>query len=242
MKTRNDCREWRELLGAYALGHLDGDERAGLEAHLEGCAGCREELAALAPVARMLPHADPARFELAPEPPPELGRRIAATIEGEKQQAQQRRRRRTFGGFAFGGAAAAAVAAVLLLFVFGGSSAGRRASRSSSPTCPRASSIDATLEPHAYGTEIHMYVHGVRSGTLCRVFLRGAARRAPIPPAPSATAGATTPTRCSARRSTSRGRGRSWSTPATGPSSPRSNPPRRRQCNDRTRRKRREAR
>ena len=121
MKTRNECREWRELLGAYALGHLEGDERAGLEAHLEGCAGCREELAALAPVARMLPHADPARFELAPQPPPELGRRIAATIEGEKQRAQQRRRRRTF-GFAFGGAAAAAVAAVLVLFVFGGSS------------------------------------------------------------------------------------------------------------------------
>src|SRR5215218_4047559 len=119
MKTRNECREWRELLGAYALGHLEGDERAGLEAHLEGCPGCREELAALAPVARMLPHADPARFELAPEPPPELGRRIAATIEGEKQRTQ-RRRRRTLGGFAFGGAAAAAVTAVLLLFVFGG--------------------------------------------------------------------------------------------------------------------------
>jgi len=34
-------------------------------------------------------------------------------------------------------------------------------------------SIDATLEPHAYGTEIHMYVHGVPSGTLCRVWLRG---------------------------------------------------------------------
>jgi hypothetical protein len=33
--------------------------------------------------------------------------------------------------------------------------------------------IDATLEPHAYGTEIRMYVHGVESGTLCRVALRG---------------------------------------------------------------------
>lgn len=173
MKTRNECREWRELLGAYALGHLEGDERAGLEAHLEGCAGCREELAALAPVARMLPHADPARFELAPQPPPELGRRIAATIEGEKQQAQQRRRRRAFGGLAFGGAAAAAVAAVLLLFVFGGSSPD-----ASQPVkftnLPEGISIDATLEPHAYGTEIHMYVHGVPSGTLCRVWLRGA--------------------------------------------------------------------
>ncbi|HEX6780811.1 MAG TPA: zf-HC2 domain-containing protein [Solirubrobacterales bacterium] len=171
MKTRNECREWRELLGAHALGHLEGDERAGLEAHLEGCAGCREELAALAPVARMLPHADPARFELAPEPPPELGPRIAATIAGEKQQA--RRRRRTLGGFAFGGVTAAAVAAVLLLFVFGGSR--QDASQPVRFTdLPEGIAIDATLEPHAYGTEIHMYVHGVPSGTLCRVWLRGA--------------------------------------------------------------------
>jgi anti-sigma factor RsiW len=173
MKTRNECREWRELLGVHALGHLEGDERAGLEAHLEGCAGCREELAALAPVARMLPHADPARFELSPEPPPELGRRIAATIEGEKQRAQRRRRQRTFGGFAFGGVAAAAVAAVLLLFVFGGSS--QDASQPVKFTdLPEGISISASLEPHSYGTEIHMYVHGVPSGTLCRVWLRGA--------------------------------------------------------------------
>jgi hypothetical protein len=33
-------------------------------------------------------------------------------------------------------------------------------------------SIHAKLEPHAYGTEIYMYVKGVSSGTLCRVFLR----------------------------------------------------------------------
>jgi hypothetical protein len=34
--------------------------------------------------------------------------------------------------------------------------------------------ISATLEPHAFGTEIRMYVKGVRSGTLCRVYMRGA--------------------------------------------------------------------
>jgi len=38
---------------------------------------------------------------------------------------------------------------------------------------PDGITIDATLEPHAYGTEIRMYVRGVRSGTLCQVFLRG---------------------------------------------------------------------
>jgi hypothetical protein len=174
MKTRNECREWRELLGAYALGHLEGDERAGLEAHLEGCPGCREELAALTPVARMLPHADPARFGPAPQPPPELGQRIAATIAAEQQRTQQRRRRRLFGGLAFGGATAAAVAAVLLLFVFGGSGDSQGpAQRVRFAHLPDGISIDATLKPHAYGTEIHMYVHGVPSGTLCRVWLRG---------------------------------------------------------------------
>ena len=172
MKTRNDCREWRESLGTYALGQLRGDERAGLEAHLEGCAQCRAELALLEPVAQMLPHADPARFESAPQPPAELGARIAATIEGERRLVRQRRRRRTFGGFALGGAAAALAAAALALFVLpgGGGTPERRVDFAS---LPPGVTIDATLQPHAYGTEIHMYVHGIASGTLCRVYLRG---------------------------------------------------------------------
>lgn len=172
MKTRNDCREWRELLGAYALGHLEGDDRAGLEAHLDGCGRCRDELAALQPVAQMLPHADPARFGPAPQPPPELGQRIAATIAAERRRGEERRRRRLFGGFALGGAAAAAVAAVLLLFVFGDSDQSPQ-QHVEFTNLPKGIGIYATLEPHAYGTEIQMYVHGVPSGTLCRVWLRG---------------------------------------------------------------------
>lgn len=170
MKTRNECREWRESLGAYALGQLKDDERAALEAHLDGCAGCRAELASLQPVARMLPHADPARFESeAPQPPPELGARIAATIAAERRQA---RRRRLFGGFALGGATAALAAAALAIFVLpGGGGAPEKHVEFSS--LPRGVTIDATLEPHAYGTEIHMYVQGIPSGTLCRVSLRG---------------------------------------------------------------------
>jgi len=171
MKTRNECREWRELLGAHALGQLEGEERVGLEAHLEGCLECRAELAALEPVVGMLPHADPARFGPAPQPPPELGRRVAATIEEEKRRVV-RRRRRAFGGLALGGAAAAIAAAVLAIFVFqGGSEDPTRHVKFAS--LPNGISIYATLEPHAYGTEIRMYVKGVPSGTLCRVTLRG---------------------------------------------------------------------
>jgi hypothetical protein len=170
MKTRNDCRDWRELLGVYALGQLEGDERAGLEAHLDGCAQCREELALLQPVARMLPHADPERFESTPQPPPELGARIAATIAAEQRGVEKRRRRRVFGGFALGGATAALAAAVLAIFVLGG---GGGEPEKHVTFATQGVSIDATLQPHAYGTEIRMYVHGVESGTLCRVSLRG---------------------------------------------------------------------
>jgi hypothetical protein len=171
MKIKNDCRDWRELLGVYALGQLEGDERAGLEAHLEGCAQCRAELAELEPVARMLPHADPERFESAPQPPPELGARIAATIAGERERSETRRRRRLFGGFALGGATAALAAAVLAIFVLGGRGGGEPEQHVR--FAANGVSIDATLEPHAYGTEIRMYVHGVASGTLCTVSLKG---------------------------------------------------------------------
>jgi len=173
MKIRNDCREWRESLGACALGQIQGDERAALEAHLEGCARCRAELASLEPVARMLPHADPALFEsAAPQPPADLGARIATVIEGERQRVQQRRRRRVFGGFAVGGVTAALAAAALAIFVFGGGGGGPE-QHIRFASLPPGVKIDATLEPHAYGTEIHMYVYGIESGTLCRVSLRG---------------------------------------------------------------------
>jgi hypothetical protein len=126
----------------------------------------------LQPVARMLPHADPERFESAPAPPADLGQRIAAAIEGEKGRLRGRRQRRRLGGFALGGAAAALAAAVLLLFVFGGEEASPER-HVEFASLPAGVKIYATLEPHAYGTEIRMYVHGVESGTLCRVALRG---------------------------------------------------------------------
>jgi predicted anti-sigma-YlaC factor YlaD len=169
MKT-DGCREWRESLGAHALGQLPGDERAGLEAHLEGCPACRAELESLESVARMMPLADPERFGTSPVPPPELADRVAASIRDERRS--QRRRRRF--GLAFGGAAAAAAAAAALaIFVLGGGSGPETEQRVAFGSLPAGMKITATLEPRAFGTEIHMYVTGVRSGTLCRVALRG---------------------------------------------------------------------
>jgi hypothetical protein len=167
MKTES-CREWRTLLGAYALGDLPASERPGLEAHLDGCEECRAELRSLDGVARLLPYADPAHFGPAPTPSPELGERIAATIGGERRAASRRRRRF---GFALAGAAAVAAAVLAILVLpLGGGGAPQQEIRFAG--LPAGVEIDAMLEPRAFGTEIHMYVSGMRSGTLCRVFLR----------------------------------------------------------------------
>lgn len=170
MKTES-CRERREVLGAYALGHLTAEERAGFEAHLEGCPGCRAEAESLAGVARLLPHADPARFGPAPVAPAELGQRIAAKIGAERRAG--RRRRQLHLGLAFGGVAALAVAAILALFVVGDEGGAGPEQHVTFGALPAGVKIGATLEPRAFGTEIHMYVKGIRSGTLCQVFMRG---------------------------------------------------------------------
>jgi hypothetical protein len=167
----NNCREWRESLGAYALGHLADDERASLEAHLEGCSACRAEAAALGSVASLLPHADPERFGPAPTPPPELGKRISATIDAERRS--QRRQRRFRLGFGLSGAAVAAATAVLAIFVLSGNESGGPEQHVAFRSLPAGVKVAAALEPQAFGTEIHMYVSGIRSGTLCRVYMRG---------------------------------------------------------------------
>jgi hypothetical protein len=175
--TTDNCREWRASLGAYALGQLPEGERAGLEAHLEGCPACRAEADSLLSVARLMPLADPARIvEPAPRPPAELRERIETVIGAERTTERKQRRRRRF-GFAFGGIATAAAAAALAIVIFtggGGGAAPAPEQRVAFGHLPEGIHIDAALQPHAFGTEIRMYVSGVRSGTLCRVFLRGA--------------------------------------------------------------------
>lgn len=172
MKTEG-CREWRERLGAYILGQLPEDEQAATRAHIEGCAACRAEAESLAPLAALMAKADPARLTAAPSPPAELGDRIAARIDSEGRQRKRRRRRRRL-AFALPAAAAAATAAIALAIVLPGSGGGSGAQRVRFDSLPRGVRIAATLEPRPFGTEIRMDVHGIRSGTLCRVFLRRA--------------------------------------------------------------------
>jgi Putative zinc-finger len=173
MRT-DDHRDWRLSLGAYALGDLPPEERAAISAHIEGCPECRAELRSLEGVAALLPLADPDRIEAPPvRPPADLGARIEAQIAAESSREGHEKRRRRFRLGVGGAVAAAVVAAILLIAILpvgGGESSPAQQVRFAS--LPNGVSIDATLEPHAFGTEIQMYVKGIRSGTLCRVFLR----------------------------------------------------------------------
>jgi hypothetical protein len=173
MKT-DSHRDWCLSLGAYALGDLPAEERAALAAHLEGCPDCREELRALEAVAALLPLADPARIEEPPvRPPADLGARIEAQIASESSREGREKRRRRFRLGVGGAVATALVAALLALVVLPlGGGENSPAQQVTFASVPKGVSIKAVLEPHAFGTEIQMYVSGIRSGTLCRVFLQ----------------------------------------------------------------------
>jgi Putative zinc-finger len=175
--SAESCREWRESLAAHALGQLPEDERVALKAHVEGCAACRAELESLTGVARLLPLADPEHVDSAPAPPPSLADRVIATVRGERR-AQRRRKLRL--SLALSGATAALAAAILALVVLPGGGTNdapeQHVTFGAAPAgapMPSGMKITATLIPHSYGTEIHMYVKGAPSGALCRVFLRG---------------------------------------------------------------------
>lgn len=64
-----DHQGLREMLGAYALGHLDHEERQGVRAHLDDCPACRAELAELQPVADLLDTVVPAHVATLIRPP-----------------------------------------------------------------------------------------------------------------------------------------------------------------------------
>jgi anti-sigma factor RsiW len=97
-----------ELTAAYALDALDAPERAAYEAHLPGCARCREELSALWVTTEAL-----AVGASGPAPRPGLRDRVLAAARAERQVVVPLSPRRSRWAPAL--AAAAAAAAVVAL-------------------------------------------------------------------------------------------------------------------------------
>lgn len=104
-------RDRREALGAYVLGALEPDERREVEAHLEECSACRDELARLSVLPSLLEHLSPEEARDASLiPSPALATRLTATTLEEGH-----RLRRQLRGWRVATSVAAAAAVALLV-------------------------------------------------------------------------------------------------------------------------------
>ncbi|TDD47334.1 anti-sigma factor [Kribbella antibiotica] len=152
-----DHRRLRESLGAFALDQLSPGERTAVQAHLDGCADCRAELAEILPLAAPLKLVDPARLDQDPGAPP-------AWLEGSILGAIKAEPRRT------GRWWLAAAAAVLLI---GGAGIGY-AVAPDPPKIPLesvqvtavAAGVRSTADvvPHTWGMEIKLVGTGFAPG------------------------------------------------------------------------------
>jgi hypothetical protein len=159
----------RLSLGAYVLGALDPVERSAVDAHLAGCAPCRDELAGLAAMPGLLSHVrmedllDPD-----PSPPPGASDRLIA-----RMRAARRVRRRRLGAAAGAVALAAVTAGVIVL--------GTRSSEVTGPS-ESAASISATsartgvtasfgMRTEPWGTGVRVRLGGVPPNTRCKLIV-----------------------------------------------------------------------
>jgi anti-sigma factor RsiW len=157
-------RAVRELLGAYVLDQLTDDERIAVEAHLDGCADCRAEVAELAPLVSAMRDVDPDRVSAPAEPPTELAARIGETICNS-------RRRRDRGTLLRRGAAGLLVAAALVGAFVLGVSRQPDPGTAAPPVVPLTVHLvaagvqaDAGLVRHTWGTELKLKATGLRDG------------------------------------------------------------------------------
>lgn len=162
--NRDEHRMLRESLGALVLGQLHEPERSTLQAHVDGCAECRAEMAEIAPLADALRRVDPDRLDTTPTPPPELGEQIVGRAVAERRPGVHR------------GALVAAAGIAVAALIGGG--VGYLAG-SSTPGVPRepvtliaadtAIDASATVVPHTWGVEITLDADGFAPGAVYRV-------------------------------------------------------------------------
>lgn len=167
-----------ELLGAYALGVLDGDEQAAVLAHLDGCAHCRREAGDLREMEAALGEIPPEAFLDGPPPDGDLLlQRTLRQVHGERRRRDRRRR-------AVWAAAAVLVGAVAAGggVVVGRDTAPPAALAPSASTAPGTRTGTATdaltgatmtvaVRPAVGWVRVHAVVGGVPAGEQCRLYV-----------------------------------------------------------------------
>jgi anti-sigma factor RsiW len=93
MTPPEEHHRYREQIGAFLLGKLDGGERTAMQTHLNSCAVCQAEVRELEPVVAALADAAPDRIDEDLQPRGDLEELTLAPILGEIHRARRRRRR-----------------------------------------------------------------------------------------------------------------------------------------------------
>src|SRR3712207_5298817 len=109
MTPPEEHHRYREQIGAFLLGKLDGGEQTAAQTHLNSCPVCQAEVRELEPVVAALADAAPDRIDEDPRPPGDLEVLTLAPILGEMHRARRRRRR-----FRWSALAAAAIWVVVI--------------------------------------------------------------------------------------------------------------------------------
>ena len=140
--TMNRHEPFEELISASLHGDLSADERRRLDAHLDGCASCRDTLAAFADQRRIVA----GMRHLAP--PRDLGARVRAGVEGGSSAGLSWWRRPIALFTTVGGGLAVVTGALLALVMLNGTDEPNVGLGSPTPT-PSASVAPATPAPQA---------------------------------------------------------------------------------------------
>jgi RNA polymerase sigma-70 factor (ECF subfamily) len=161
-----------ELLGAYVLGVLDGEEWATVRVHLEGCESCRREVDDLREMEAALGEIPPEA--LLDGPPPDGAGLLRSTLSGVRGS---RRRRSLIWALAAVVVVVAAVAGGLLAGHFTAPSVA--AAPAPSVVARTATAADAqtgvsmavALTPATGWVRLHATLSGVPAGEQCRIFV-----------------------------------------------------------------------
>jgi hypothetical protein len=165
MTPPEERHRYREQIGAFLLGKLDGVELEAMRAHLDGCPECRAEVRDLEPVVAALADAAPDRIDENPLPPGDLEELTLAPILGKSHRARDRGR-----GFGWSPLAAAAVCVVAIgLAGFTWFLEPAVALEPLSFSVAPGVKVEGHLIAHASGTEIGLVVSGTRDGQTYRV-------------------------------------------------------------------------
>jgi len=157
--------ELRDTLGAYVLGALEPGERAQVAAHLETCAHCRTELAAITPLPGLLGRLEVGDVTVADGPPSE-GPLAGALVEIGRLRRAHRRRLWVVA------AAMVLVAGIAGVLVHGHTS--HPGGVVVTATAPHTHvTAKARLTEDASGTTIALTLSGVPSDARCRLVVIG---------------------------------------------------------------------